>query len=133
MYIIKLTSLITIIYCTLTTTIERNKYALNLKNQHVQEFTTKKNTSRKTENTKKSIFRKKIWLDLKYHKRKQKFNDENVIQLLINKEGKILGYKSCKIFYPNYFTRNQPKSIIKTSKRFKYKKIKLCILDFKMQ
>jgi hypothetical protein len=133
MYIIKLTSLITLIYCTLSTTVERNKYPLNLRNQSLQEFTTKKSSYKKTENTKKSIFRRKIWIDLKYHKRKQNFNTENTIQVLINKEGKILGYKLCNICYPNYFTRKQPKTIIKTSKKFKYKKIKLCILNFKMQ
>jgi hypothetical protein len=130
MYIIKIASIISIIYCSLNSTIERHKYPLNLKSSYIQEVR-HKNTDKKLEDNKKNILRKKTWLDLKYHKRKKNPNPETILQLIINKEGKIVGYKQCNIFYPNYFTRNQDKSVIKTSQKFKLQKTKLCIIRFK--
>lgn len=130
MYIIKIASLISIIYCSLNTTIERNKYPLSLRSNYLEEVRNK-NRYKKLENNKKNILRKKTWLDLKYHKRKKNSDRETLLQLIINKEGKILGYKPCNIFYPNYFTRNQQESLIKTGKKFKLQKTKLCIIRFK--
>ena len=85
MYIIKLASLITIIYSTLNGTLERNKYPLNFKNKYIKE-STHKNTYKKLEHNKRSLFRKKAWVDIEYHKKKENYNKESSTQILINKE-----------------------------------------------
>lgn len=129
-YFLKITSLITIFYFSLNTTIERNLYPISIKTLPSAEFTPKnKNVGSETENGYK--IRRKILIDLKYHLVKKNANKENVIHVILNQEGKILGYKSCSIFYPNYFTKIQPQSVLKTNKTFKKNKTNLCLIKLK--
>lgn len=130
MYIIKLISIITIIYSTLSSTIERNKYPFNVKQSHIKNISNLDNL-KKIETTKKTIFRKKIWFDIKFHNERKISTEKSTVEILVNNEGKIIGYKPCKIFYPNYFTKNQQKELIKIGKKFKLKKINPCLIKYK--
>jgi len=75
--------------------------------------------------------RKKVVIDLKYHEIEKNYNKTTVLHIIINQEGRIVGYKPCNIFYPNYFTKNQLKKIINISKKYNLKKINLCMIKIK--
>lgn len=131
-YLLKLTYLISMLYFTINSTVERNKYPITI--EHFSStIPNKKNSHFKLEVKEKSNIRKKTIIDLKYHVMKKNSNKENIIEIILNKEGKILGYKPCAIFYPNYFTTTQPKSLIETSQKFKKNKTNLCLIKLKVQ
>lgn len=132
MYILKLVSVVSLIYSILGSTIERNKYPVTLKNYYLEDNKTTSNFNKKIENKKRSIFRKKISFDLKYHTRIKISNNESTVRLILNNEGKIIGYKPCNVFYPNYFTKTQQKQLIKIGKKFKLQKINPCIIKYKI-
>jgi len=129
-YFLKISSLLTILYFTLHNTIERNNYPINLANFN---STTAKqeNTNVLSESKNKHKIRKKTLIDLKYHLVKKTMNKENIIQLILNQEGKIIGYKYCAVFYPNYFTKIQPQSVLKTNKPVNKIKTNLCLIKLK--
>ncbi len=129
-YFLKITSLFTLFYFTLHNTIERNNYPINLGN--LNSTTAKQeNTNFLSESKNKHKIRKKTLIDLKYHLVKKTMNKENIIQLILNQEGKIIGYKCCAVFYPNYFTKIQPQSVLKTNKTVNKTKTNLCLIKLK--
>ena len=130
-YLLKLTSLLTILYFTVNNTVERNTYPINIKSSSVQ-ISNEENKDFKLEEKKKEKIRKKIIVDLNYHLVKNNPHKENAIHILLNQEGKILGYKPCAIFYPNYFTKNQPKEIVRPEKNFSKTKTNLCLIKVKV-
>lgn len=69
----------------------------------------------KLEKISKNKLRKKLLSDLKIHSISSNWSRKNVTKLVVSREGKIMGYKFCSIFYPNYFTRNQSNKIISKS------------------
>lgn len=131
-YLLKITYLISIFYFTINITVERNKYPIKIENPYPTR-SNKKNSYVKLEVNEKNNIRKKTILDLKYHAIKKNANKENIVEIILNQEGKIVGYKPCVVFYPNYFTKTQPKSIIETSKKFKKNKINLCLIKLKFK
>lgn len=68
-----------------------------------------------TETGEKVKIRKKIIQDFQYHKSTINWNKTILTKILVNQEGKIIGYKLYNVFYPNYFTKTQIKSLIKSS------------------
>jgi len=68
-----------------------------------------------TESAEKIKVRKKIIQDFQYHKSAINWNKTMLTKILVNQEGKIIGYKLYNVFYPNYFTKTQIKSLIKSS------------------
>lgn len=132
MYIslVKITSILTIFYFSLNTTIERNKYPITIKTFSTK-VSNRESKSFDIGEKEKYKIRKKTIKDLKYHLIKKNSDKEHVIQILVNQEGKIVGYKTCGIFYPNYFTKSQPQSIIKTSTTFNKNKTNLCLIKVK--
>nr|ASV47550.1 hypothetical protein CMESOPL_039 [Chroomonas mesostigmatica CCMP1168] len=129
-HLLKISSLLTVFYFTISTTIERNKYAIDTGKHQIQTVP-QKSSAFKSEPSNKRNIRKKNLLDLKYHLVKKNSNKENVLQLILNHEGKIIGYKPCSIFHPNYFTKSQPKSIIKTSEIWSKNTTNLCLIKIK--
>nr|BDA97821.1 hypothetical protein [Chroomonas collegionis] len=122
----KLFILLSVLFLALDTGIQRNMYLAvipksNLENELPRE------SSLEIETTSQKNYRNKLMMDIKYHDLKKNTNQNPTTQILINQEGKIVGYKFCNIFYPNYFTRQQPRSIIKAGKKFKIKKLHFCI------
>lgn len=76
--------------------------------------------NQKIESVPKKKLRKKILQDIKLHSKYTSWNKKNVTKIMLNKEGKIIGYKFYNIFYPNYFTKPQTDKIntkIKFSKK----------------
>ena len=55
----------------------------------------------------KMKLRKKVMQDLTHHEIMSTWNEHTVTKVTVNNEGKIVGYKICKAFYPNYFTKTQ--------------------------
>jgi len=76
------------------------------------------------ESLSKNKVRKKILEDLKLHTKYTNWNRKNITKLILNKEGKIIGYKFYTVFYPNYFTKSQTDKI--TTKN-KFPKNKSCL------
>jgi hypothetical protein len=64
------------------------------------------------ENLNKLTLRKKLITDLKIHNVSNNWNKKNVTKIILNREGKIVGYKFYRIFYPNYFTKTQNNKIV---------------------
>lgn len=96
-------------YITLTTYFPRNCY------KFVSRETLNNNINpiiEKFETTSKTKLRKKLLTDFKIHSTSINWNKKNVTKLILNHEGKIIGYKFCYIFYPNYFTKIQNSKII---------------------
>lgn len=101
-----------IFYFSLTNIIPRNTYFfLNPK-----ETTAFKLDSLDTIETGEKIkVRKKIVQDFQYHKSSVNWNKNMLTKILVNREGKIIGYKLYNVFYPNYFTKTQIRNLIKSS------------------
>jgi glycopeptide antibiotics resistance protein len=59
--------------------------------------------------------RTKFMQDIMYHKVLTDWNTNNVTKIILNTDGKVMGYKIYKAFYPNYFTTTQLSSILKHS------------------
>jgi hypothetical protein len=45
------------------------------------------------------------------------WNKNMLTKLLVNREGKIIGYRLYNVFYPNYFTKTQIRNLLKNSTR----------------
>jgi hypothetical protein len=82
-------------------------------------YTDIKSIPQKGELYSKTRIRKKLLLDLKLHKVSINWNKKNVTKLILNSEGKIIGYKPCTLFYPNYFTKIQSAKLLDKSKILK--------------
>jgi uncharacterized membrane protein YeiB len=65
------------------------------------------------ETQRKMKLRKKVMQDLTYHKIRSNWNAQTITKVSINSEGKIVGYKIYKAFYPNYFTKTQIANMLK--------------------
>ena len=114
-------------YLILTRSLPRNAYPA-LRTQILEKIS--HIIHRKSETAKKIKLRKKLLQDLKMHSTSINFNKKSVTKLVVNSEGKILGYKFCSLFYPNYFTKTQNNNIIVDSELFE-KKPKLFLIIFK--
>ena len=103
-----------IFYFSLTNIIPRNTYSFL-----TQEETSKFNISNlNSEETRTKIkVRKKIIQDFQYHRSSVNWNKNMLTKLLVNREGKIIGYKLYNVFYPNYFTKTQIRNLLKYSYR----------------
>lgn len=75
---------------------------------------------------------KKILEDLKHHKIVQDGETKTVTQVLIDKEGKISGYKVRLLFRPNYFTKNRSLNLITKKTQVKLRKINLQMMNIKI-
>lgn len=84
----------------------------------------------KIENVNKIALRKKIINDLKFHSSSIRGTKKNITKVILNKEGKIMGYKFYNLYYPNYFTTIQSNSAITKTSPFK-KSINLFLIIFK--
>ena len=84
----------------------------------------------KSENVNKIALRKKIINDLKFHSSSIRGTKKNITKVILNKEGKIMGYKFYNLYYPNYFTTIQSNSAITETSPFK-KSINLFLIIFK--
>jgi hypothetical protein len=78
----------------------------------------------KCESLSKHKVRKKILQDLKLHTKYTNWNRKNITKLILNKEGKIIGYKFYTVFYPNYFTKSQTDRLMTKNK---FSKNKSCL------
>ena len=67
------------------------------------------------ETKEKKTFRNKVLQDLKFHKILKNWNTKTITKIILNNEGKIVGYKVYKNFYPNYFTKIQIRHLIRGS------------------
>lgn len=75
-----------------------------------------KPVTKKIEVNSKTKIRKKLLLDLKLHKTAINWNKKTVTKLIVNTQGKIIGYKPCNLFYPNYFTKLQSGKLVNKNK-----------------
>lgn len=57
--------------------------------------------------------RRKIIQDFKIHACPKHLDKKTVVKIIIDNEGKIIGYKLYKTFFPNYFTKTQVNYIFK--------------------
>jgi hypothetical protein len=75
--------------------------------------------------------RKKVISDLKMHKSHKNFKKQYITKISVNKDGKIIGYKFCTLFYPNYFTKIQNKNLIMDTKLVKkYRGLFLIVINY---
>ncbi len=115
-------------YVTLTTYFPRSSYRL-IKTNFL--YNDKKLIIKKIEPNSKTRIRKKLLSDLKLHKTTVNWNKKNIIKLILNTEGKIIGYKPYKLLYPNYFTKLQTGKLINKNKVIrKYNRISLIIVNY---
>lgn len=114
-------------YIILTHSLPRNAYRV-LRTKIIQKIS--HIIARKSETRKKIKLRKKFLKDLKMHSTSVNFNKKSVTKLVVNSEGKILGYKFYNLFYPNYFTKTQNYNVIVDAELFE-KKPKLFLIIFK--
>lgn len=122
----KLFILLSVLFLALDTGIQRNMYLAVIPKNNIQDDLEREyNLEVETKAQKNN--RNKLMVDIKYHDLKKNTNQKPTTQILINQEGKIVGYKFCNIFYPNYFTRQQPRSILKAGRKFRIKKLNFCI------
>jgi hypothetical protein len=105
-----------IFYFSLTTIIPRNTYIF-LNQTKKSEFNI--SSLNKKESTEKIKVRKKLLQDFRYHKSSITWDEKMLTKLLVNQEGKIIGYKLYNIFYPNYFTKTQLKNLLRSSYKIK--------------
>lgn len=114
-------------YVSLTTYFPRNCYKFvktkTLDNKFHPEIT-------RLENSSKIKLRKKLLTDLKIHSTSINWNKKNATKIIVNLEGKIIGYKFCNIFYPNYFTKIQNNKLLFKRKILK-PSIKIFLVIFK--
>jgi hypothetical protein len=103
-------------YLTLTTYLPRNCYKF-IKAQTLE--TKIDSIIKKSETLTQIKLRKKLLNDLKIHGISINWNKKNVTKIILNDEGKILGYKFYNIFYPNYFTKTQSNKILSKTKILK--------------
>lgn len=73
----------------------------------------------KFENSGNLQLRKKLVNDLKMHRSHKNFKKQYITKISVNKDGKIIGYKFCTLFYPNYFTKIQNKNLLMDTKLVK--------------
>ena len=105
-----------IFYFSLTNIIPRNTYSF-LTQEETSEFNISNLNSEETRT--KIKVRKKIIQDFQYHRSSVNWNKNMLTKLLVNREGKIIGYKLYNVFYPNYFTKTQIRNLLKYSYRTK--------------
>jgi hypothetical protein len=103
-------------YITLATYIPRNCYKF-VKTESLGDNA--KFEIKKFEKLTKIRLRKKLLIDLKAHATSQNWNKKNVTKIILNAEGKIIGYKLYHLFYPNYFTKTQNSKIVSKAKILK--------------
>jgi|SaaInlV_125m_DNA_1040241.scaffolds.fasta_scaffold01652_9 hypothetical protein len=103
-----------IFYFSLTNIIPRNTYSF-LNQEETSEFNISNLNSEETRT--KIKVRKKIIQDFQYHRSSVNWNKNMLTKLLVNREGKIIGYKLYNVFYPNYFTKTQIRNLLKYSYR----------------
>ena len=101
-----------VFYFSLTNIIPRNTYSF-LNQKETKEFNISNLNSE--EPSRKIKIRKKIIQDFQYHKSSMNWNKNMLTKLLVNSEGKIIGYKLYNVFYPNYFTKTQLRNLLKYS------------------
>jgi hypothetical protein len=103
------------LYISFTHIIPRTNYAF-LKEKHPQMLNPTTFTTLETRY--KLKIRKKIIQDFTKHKIRENRNAHSITKVIINNEGKIIGYKIYKAFYPNYFTKTQIKNMLKKVTKF---------------
>jgi hypothetical protein len=103
------------LYISFTQIIPRTNYAF-LKEEHPTMLN--QTTFTPLENHYKLKIRKKIIQDLTKHKTRENWNAHPITKVIVNKEGKLVGYKTYKSFYPNYFTKKQIRSMFKKVTKF---------------
>jgi hypothetical protein len=103
-----------IFYVSLANIIPRNTYSF-LTQKETSEFSISNLNSEETRT--KIKVRKKIIQDFQYHRSSVNWNKNMLTKLLVNREGKIIGYRLYSVFYPNYFTKTQIRNLLKYSSR----------------
>ena len=103
-----------IFFVSLTNIIPRNTYSF-LTQKETSEFSISNLNSEETRT--KIKVRKKIIQDFQYHRSSVNWNKNMLTKLLVNREGKIIGYRLYNVFYPNYFTKTQIRNLLKYSSR----------------
>lgn len=103
-------------YITLIKYFPRNCYKFVKVENIEKEFTP---VVKRCETLNKIKLRKKLLIDLKIHNTSNNWSKKNVTKILLNTEGKIVGYKFYNIFYPNYFTKTQNNKILSKTKILK--------------
>jgi hypothetical protein len=101
-----------LLYYSFTNIIPRNNYTF-IKEEHTEIMNTMELPEREVQH--KMKLRKKVMQDLIYHKIRLNWNAQTVTKVAVNDEGKIVGYKMCKAFYPNYFTKTQIANMLKNT------------------
>ena len=101
-----------VFYFSLTNIIPRNTYSF-LNQKETKEFNISNLNSE--EPSRKIKVRKKIIQDFQYHESSMNWNKNMLAKLLVNSEGKIIGYKLYNVFYPNNFTKTQLRNLLKYS------------------
>jgi hypothetical protein len=104
-----------LLYISLTHIIPRNNYNF-LKEEPTEIVNPPKLTTKETQH--KLKLREKLMQDLIYHKVVSGCNVPVVAKITINDQGKIVGYKLYKVFYPNYFTETQIPNMFKGVHKF---------------
>jgi hypothetical protein len=104
-----------LLYISLTQIIPRNNYNF-LREEPTEIVNSPKLTTRETKH--KLKLREKLMQDLVYHKVGSDYNVPIVAKITLNDEGKIVGYKLYKVFYPNYFTETQIQNMFKGVNKF---------------
>jgi hypothetical protein len=99
-----------LLYISLTQIIPRNNYNF-IKEEQTEILNITKLPALETQP--KMKLRKKVIQDVTYHKIKSNWNVHSITKVTINSEGKIVGYKIHKTFYPNYFTKTQIANIFR--------------------
>ena len=103
------------LYLSLTNIISRCNYNFLPEKTTIFLKQTKEYSLETKETKEKKNLRNKILQDLKFHKILKNWNTKSITKITLNNEGKIVGYKIYKNFYPSYFTKSQIRKLIERS------------------
>jgi len=121
----KTTSIVFLTYIALSSTIPRNTYSF------LKELTITKEippSATSLERLKYKRIRYKLNQDIRYHELHKNWYKKTIAKIVLNEEGKIIGYKMSTLFYPNYFTKTQLRNVIPKSETLPFKKTNINVI-----
>lgn len=120
-------SIVGFIYFSLSSLITRDSYFFFDSKEKVK-LVTELEPIRKLECVDKHRIRKKCIADFSHHRISLSSSYKSTTQIILNSEGKIIGYQYYKIFYPTYFTTSQLSNLLKKASFLPLKKTNLHIV-----
>lgn len=126
-YLFNLFPIVGFFYFSLSAIVTRDSYFFFDAKEKVK-LTTEVEPIRKLECLNNQRIRKKCIADFSHHRVSTSSSYKSMAQIILNSEGKIIGYKYYKIFYPTYFTTSQLSNLLKKASFLPLKKTNLHIV-----